>query len=172
MSCCGVTSVAADTPAVVLPWELITDIGNKLAQAVRTDGMPDIIVGILRGGMIPAVRLAHALGLREIRALDVRHTIGDGVAAAKAFRPIARNIASLGDLTGLHVLLIDDVAGTGQTMQTCRRLTAEAGAETIRTATCVLNKANWPRSGGDVRETFTYIGATYQKWVVFPWENQ
>lgn len=166
-------SVAADPPAVVLGWAAITAIADRLASAIGADAAPDMVVGILRGGMVPAVRLAHALGLREVRALDVTHTTGDSVNADKAPCPVVRNPASLGDLTGLDVLLVDDIAGTGQTMSASRGLVAAAGAGVIRTAACVLNERNWQRcGGGDPGGTFTYVGATYQGWVVFPWETR
>lgn len=172
MSCCGVTHVAASVPAAVLDWAAVTTITDTLAKAVAVGSRPDVVVGILRGGMIPAVLLAHALGLREVRALDVTHTITDGVNAAKAPSPVVRNLASLGDLSGLNVLLVDDIAGTGETMRACRDMAAQAGASTVRTAACAFNEANWPPDGGDPLGTFTYVGARYRGWVVFPWENQ
>ena len=164
--------VAASAPAAVLDWTAVTAITGRLAEAVAADSRPDVVVGILRGGMIPAVCLAHALGLREVRALDVTHTTQDGVNAAKAPAPVVRNPASLGDLSGLDVLLVDDVAGTGETMRACRGLAAQAGATAVRTAACAFNEANWPPGGGDPLGTFTYVGARYTGWVVFPWENQ
>jgi hypoxanthine phosphoribosyltransferase len=73
-----VTRVAASSPAAVLDWAAVTTITGTLAKAVAVGSRPDVVVGVLRGGMIPAVMLAHALGLREVRALDVTHTIADG----------------------------------------------------------------------------------------------
>jgi hypoxanthine phosphoribosyltransferase len=172
MSCYGVTPVAASTSPVVLDWAAIASIIDDLATEVTADGTPDIIVGILRGGMIPAVRLAHALGVREVRALDVTHTVQDGANASKTDHPIVRNLASLGDLSGLDVLLVDDIAGSGLTMRACRSLAAEAGACMIRTAACVLNEANWPHAYGDLHDAFTYLSVKHRRWVVFPWENQ
>lgn len=166
-------SVAADAPAVTLDWPEITAIAGSLAKAAAADRVPDLVVGILRGGMIPAVRVAHVLGLREMRALDVTHTCSDAVNAPKAPCPIIRNCGSLGDLSGLDILLIDDIAGTGATMTASRRLAEAAGAAHVRTAACVLNQENWQRGdGGDPNATFTYIGASYQGWVVFPWETR
>lgn len=166
-------NVAADAPAVTLDWAAMTAITGSLAQAAAAERVPDLVVGILRGGMIPAVRVAHALGLREIRALDVTHTCSDDVNAQKAPCPIIRNRVSLGDLSGLDILLIDDIAGTGATMIASCRLAEAAGAARVRTAACVLNQANWLRGGGgDPNSTFTYIGAIYRGWVVFPWETR
>ena len=165
--------MAADPSAAVLDWAEITQITERLARAVGADAHPDTVVGILRGGMIPAVRLAHVLKLRDVRALDVTHTVADGIDAAKTPHPVLRNAASLGDLTGLDVLLVDDVAGTGETMAASRVLLQAAGAARVRTAACVLNEINWrPSSGCDPGGALTYIGASCRGWVVFPWETR
>jgi hypoxanthine phosphoribosyltransferase len=165
--------VAADSPAAVLDWTEITAITGQLAAAISADGRPEVVVGILRGGMVPAIWLAHLLGLRDVRALDVTHTTADGVNAAKTARPVLRNPCSLGDLTGLRVLLVDDVAGTGETIAASRGLLQAAGAASVRTAAYALNEVNWRRSGGrDPGRALTYVGAAYQGWVVFPWETR
>ncbi|MEU8781362.1 phosphoribosyltransferase family protein [Streptomyces sp. NPDC048637] len=70
------------------------------------------VVGTMRGGVLPAVWLAHRLGIRDVRTVEVTHTTDDGINAAKTRLPAARNPASLGDLTGLDVLLVDDIAGS------------------------------------------------------------
>jgi hypoxanthine phosphoribosyltransferase len=163
--------VDADRPAAVLDWAEIITLTDQLAQAIRSDALPDIVVGILRGGMIPAIRLAHVLGLRDVRAIDVTHTAADGVNAAKTALPVSRNTSSLGDLSGLDVLLVDDVVGTGETIAASRLLLHAAGAGSVRSAACVLNEVNWRRSGGrDPAGGLTYVGATCHGWVVFPWE--
>lgn len=172
MSSCGVTSVAASTSITTVDWVTVMTVCDDLAEHINADGRPDLIVGVLRGGMIPAVRIAHVLGLREVRALDVRHTERDEIDAAKTGVPVVRNLQSLGDLSGLSALLVDDIAGTGQTMRTCRALAEQAGARTIRAAALALNEANWPDEAGNPHDTFAYIGATFRGWVVFPWENQ
>jgi hypothetical protein len=167
-------SVAGDSAAVALAWHQVEDITAHLAAAVAADGIPAVIAGIVRGGMIPAVTLAHALGVREVRAADVTCTVSDTVNAPKTGSPVIRNPGSLGELSGLDVLLVDDIAGTGQTMQAAREMVTAAGAARVRTAACTVNELNWQRHhpGGDPAGTFTYIGARYRGWVTFPWEKQ
>jgi hypothetical protein len=165
--------VAGDVPAAVLGWTEFTAITDQLAQMISVDGCPDVVVGILRGGMIPAVRLSHLLGLRDVRALNVTHTTADDVNAAKTPRPLLRNSASLGDVTGLDLLLVDDVAGTGETIAVCRSVLEAAGAGNVRIAACVVNEANWRQSvDRDPGDVLTYLGVAYQGWVVFPWETR
>ena len=169
--------VAVDAEATIFAWPDMTAITARLAGAIESDARPDVVVGVLRGGMVPAIQLAHLLELRSVRALDFTHTCADGVNAAKALRPMLRNPGSLGDLNGMDVLLVDDVAGTGETIMASRRLLNTVGAARVRTAVCVLNEANWQRHSGQdsgglhPEDVLTYVGAVYHGWVVFPWEK-
>lgn len=146
---------------------------SRLAEAVATDGYPDVVVGVLRGGMIPAVLIAHACGLRDVRAVQVTHTTADGANAEKTAVPIVSNAGSLGDLAGRDVLIVDDVAGSGQTILTAKELVESAGAARVRVLACALNQVNWLRAThSDPGDVLTYIGGRYRGWVVFPWETR
>lgn len=163
--------LSSDRPRIVLDWPALSALVDGLADAVSADGPPDVVVGVLRGGMVPAVLLAHALGLRDVRAVDVTHTAFEGVDAAKTPRPTVRNAHSLGDLHGLDVLIVDDVAGKGETIATAADLARAAGAGSVRTAVPVVNEANWfPARADDPGTALTYIAARVRGWVIFPWE--
>jgi hypoxanthine phosphoribosyltransferase len=165
--------VDAEQTAVALGWESIHSFAGGLAAAVSVTGPPDVIVGILRGGMIPAVILAHLLQVRDVRALSLTRTTQEGIDAPKTVRPVLVNPGSPGDLTGCDVLLVDDVAGSGDTIYAARDLMITQGAARVRTATCVLNTANWPAwRDGTVPQTPTYVGWRSQGWVIFPWETR
>ncbi|MCK9878271.1 hypothetical protein MXD59_21280 [Frankia sp. Ag45/Mut15] len=169
--------------ADVLTWPELTDITEQLAAAVAADAVPDVIVGILRGGMVPAVLLAHRLGVRDVRALPITHTRYDGVNAPKTERPMLAYPGSVGRLEGRDVLVVDDVMGSGETLEAACGHLAGQGARRIRSAICLRNRANQPVAdtagagddvaddgGGDAR-TPTYLGREIQRWVVFPWEQ-
>ncbi|MFD7577476.1 phosphoribosyltransferase [Kitasatospora sp. NPDC059817] len=162
--------MAADRAPRNLTWGDIETQTGRIASATGEVGIPHTIVAVVRGGMVPAVLLAHRLAVRDVRAVEVTHTVDDSTNAAKTARPVARNAASLGDLSGLDVLVVDDVAGTGDTLAASVRLAEQAGAARVRSAVLVLNEANWT---GDRRphEAVTCIGETVGCWVVFPWEE-
>lgn len=162
----------ADQVGASLGWSSIIEITDRLARAAAADGPPEVIVGILRGGMIPATLLAHALRLRDLRAIDVTHTDSDSVNARKIRRPVLRNPVSLGNLAGGDVLVVDDVAGSGDTIATTAELTRAAGAARVRTAVCAVNEINWRRERHrDPDDLLSYIGARFPGWVIFPWEK-
>jgi hypoxanthine phosphoribosyltransferase len=100
----------------------------------------------------------------------VLHTSADGVDAVKSAVPQVANAASLGDLTGANVLLVDDVAGSGDTLARTVELVRTAGATRIRTAIFVVNVGNWRRPQ-EPGQALTYTGTVVDGWVVFPWER-
>ena len=156
---------------MVLDWTAVQSLTTRLAEDALLERTPDVVVGVLRNGMIPAVMICHQLGLRDLRGLHVTHTIADGVDSAKTVRPQMQNVASLGDLVGRHVLIVDDIVGSGETLSDVVTLVRVARPVTVRTAVCVVNRANW-RNPTDPRRELTYVGTFVNRWVIFPWENR
>jgi uncharacterized protein len=166
--------VAADEPPYfTVSWPMTYRYLSRISRAVSADGVPDIVVGILRGGMIPAVQLAHLLGIRTVRGAELTRTIADGMNAAKTPRPVVANPGSIGDLSGQDVLIVDDIAGSGLTMLACKGLVDQAGVARVRTAAMTVNAVNWELSrSSSPTEELTYVGHIYRGWVIFPWERQ
>lgn len=162
----------ADRPAPrCLAWDDIGAATQALAERVTIGGTPQAVVGIVRGGMIPAAWLAHRLGIRDVRTVNVTRTTEDGIHAAKTQLPTARNPASLGDLTGLDVLLVDDIAGSGATLAHTADLLRSLGPARVRTAVLTVNRANWKQEA-DPDRVIDYIASLNDTWIVFPWEGQ
>lgn len=155
------TSVDAD----LLTWGDIDAACARLAGEVRSGGLPDAVVGLSRGGLVPAVIISHLLGLRDLRAVSVTRTRSDKVGSAKLPAPVTANPASLGRLEGLEVLVVDDVAGSGQTIAAASALAASLGAVRARTAVCAVNDANW--GGGPLPD---HVAIHASRWLIFPWE--
>lgn len=146
-----------------LTWSDIKIITKDLAELVATDGPPQVIVGIARGGLIPTVMIAHVFGVRDLRTLTTTHTVSDAVNAAKTPEPLVAHPGSLGDLVGRDVLVVDDIAGTGDTLTTARALLVERNPSRVRTGVLWLNVANWQFAHPEP----AYVGER----VVFPWET-
>lgn len=154
-----------------LTWDDLTTATAALAHQVAAAGIPQTVVGIVRGGMIPAAWLAHRLAIRDVRTVEVTRTASDDINAAKSTLPAVRNPASLGGLAGLDVLLVDDIAGSGVTLAHTARMIQALGPARVRTAVLAVNRANWEQ-GEDPYRAINYIAALTDTWVVFPWEEQ
>ena len=163
-------NVVDERTPVMLTWDDVARTVDALAGRILADRMPEVLVGVLRGGLVPAVLLGHKVGVRSVRAVEVTHTIDDSVGADKFRAPRVVNAASIGDLTGMDVLLIDDIAGSGDTLECTIDLLQAAGATRVRTAVLTVNHANWRRSQSPA-DVVTYIGDVVDRWVIFPWEG-
>lgn len=158
-------------PALVLGWADLDRIVSVLAGHIAGSGEPTVIVGVLRGGMVPAVVLAHRLGVRQVRAVGASRTLAEGPDAAKTTPVLA--LDGLGDLRGEDVLVVEDVVGTGHTLAAvCDHLGQRKPAR-LRTASLVVNTVNWAAAHPeqlDCRQHLDLVGAMCAGWVRFPWE--
>lgn len=158
--------------ALVLGWPELEHVVTALANHIKQDGAPTVIVGVLRGGMVPAVMLAHRLGVRQVRAVGAIRTLTEGPRAGKT-PPVLVEPTGLGDLHGEDVLVVEDVIGTGRTVATVHDHIALQKPATLRTTAVVVNTVNWAAAhpdNPDPRQHHDLVGVTCDGWVRFPWE--
>ncbi len=81
-------------------------------------------------------------------------------------------MSGLGELAGLDVLLVDDVAGSGATAEAATAVLRSRGPARIRRAVAVVNTTNWTseQHDHDPLRYFDHVGTTCPGWVRFPWE--
>lgn len=134
-----------------------------LADALRADRdwRPDYLIGIGRGGLIPAVYLSHAIGGPM---LSVDYSARNADLAAPA-------LARLADRTreGARLLFIDDINDSGATIGRLRAGLSSAGADAahIRFATLLDNSTSNQRVDYAAR---TIDRSVTKDWFIFPWE--
>lgn len=122
---------------------------------------PDFLVGIGRGGLVPAVYLSHRTALP---LLTVDHSTGDRGFGAELLDKLATKIAQ-----GLNILIVDDVNDSGGTINFLRAaIEAKVDSpERLRVAVLVHNIRSKARA--------EYHGSEIDRdedkgWYVFPWE--
>lgn len=133
-----------------------------LAEQIGADGWtPSYLIGIGRGGLVPATFLSHATGLPML-SVDYSSQVEEFAGAALA--KLAARTRS-----GDRLLFVDDINDTGGTIGRLRAILADQGAVagTIRFATLLDNC----RSSQQVEYRAEAIDRSITKdWFVFPWE--
>ena len=141
--------------------QFVADIRTLATRLAADAWLPDFLIGIGRGGLVPAVFLSHATGLPML-SVDFSSHVEDFSGA-----PLARLAART--LAGETLLFLDDINDTGRTIAQLRRTLADAGAvlDRIRFATLLDNV----RSGQRVEYRAREIDRAVTKdWFIFPWE--
>jgi uncharacterized protein len=149
-------------PREVLDWAGYGVAARELAQQVVDDGFaPDIVLSIARGGLVVAASLAYALSVKPCFVLNVEYYTGID---ERLDEPVVLPpLLNLDEARGARVLVADDVADTGHTLQLVHDLCAERVAET---RTAVLFEK--PRSV--IR--CEYVWKHTDRWIEFPWSSQ
>jgi len=131
-----------------------------LADALRDgDWTPDYIVGIGRGGLVPAVYLSHTSGLPSL-SVDWSSQVDEFAAGALA-RFAARTHK------GERLLFVDDINDSGMTIGKIRDTLADAAPGHVRFATLIDNVRSAQRIDYAARRIDRDVT---KDWFVFPWE--
>ncbi len=124
-----------DIAGVLIPRHRIAARLDELARRI-TEAYPDgelTILAALTGSLVFLSDLIRRLPLR-LRVDVVR--VSSYPHQATASREPSVLIAPAGDVSGRHVLVIDDILDSGKTLEMIRGLVMSAGAASVRT--CVL----------------------------------
>ncbi|HEX5095674.1 MAG TPA: phosphoribosyltransferase [Acidimicrobiia bacterium] len=155
------TDATTDDIREELSWELFGDATRELAEVIADDGfVPDVVLAVARGGLTVAGALAYALGVKNCGAVNVEFYTGvDERLDVPVLLPPTLNLLEVADM---RVLVADDVADTGHTLELVRKVLDEHVGE-LRTAV-LYHK---PRSV----ILPTYSWRTTSLWINFPWST-
>lgn len=145
-------------------YECQTDM-VKLCRQVTLEGKPDVILGIARGGLVPAVQLSHYFNVPLVTA---RISLRD----ANHIEDLS-NVAELVK-AGKRVLLVDDICDSGATLKVIRDiLLALVDEETLDANFKSLVLWNNPSQDAFTADYFarTIDRKEDESWIIFPWEN-
>ncbi len=151
-------------------WKEITDIIKYMSSNIEKTYKPEIIISIVRGGMIPSVILSHELNIRNVENIKSIETVNDEINAIKQ-RPIVDKNINLSNINEKKVLIVDDILGSGATIKKIKEEVKKWNPKEVRTAICIVNEENWEKSNKtNYKDEIEYIGKSVRGWVVFPWE--
>lgn len=140
-------------------WNQIYNMLLNIADKIRkTSFKPDMIVGVSRGGWPPARVLSDLLDIPNL--VNVRAEFYLNVAETKGEPTLTQPIST--NITNKKVLIVDEVADTGKSLELVKKHAQEQDAEEVRIATVYYKP--WSVVKPDYYEKET------SHWIVFPWE--
>lgn len=144
-----------EVPTVSEIYDYIAEIASEIKSS---DIKIDSIIGIARGGMVPARFISDFLLIPDIKIVYAGFYIGPKKHMDKPiiYTPLEES------LEGKNVLIVDDVADTGETIIAVIDHLKEKGAENIYVA--VIYVKPWNKAPID------FYAKETDAWIVFPWE--
>ena len=159
--------MSSEEPAVAVERETFTwsefgQSARELAQQIADSGwMPDVVIAVARGGLIPAGAISYALGTKVCGSLNVEFysDVAETLPEPIVLPPMLDTSA----LQDKRVLVVDDVADSGKTLELTVAILEDTGAD-VRTA-CLYAK---PSTVFEPHYVLRHTG----KWISFPWSAQ
>lgn len=145
----------------VLTWERFGEATYALAEAVHADGYrPDIVLAVARGGLLPAGAMAYLLGVKNVFTMNVEFYTG--VNRRLPMPVMLPPILDAVDIKGARVLVVDDIADTGRTLDLVMDF-CQDHVEEVRCAVLYAKPASVVRCD--------YVWAHADAWITFPWDR-
>lgn len=150
----------------VLRWKHVDQACESICDKIG-DNVPDHIIALARGGLVPASIIANRLGVRRVYSMGVAsYKPGEDHSTRDQFdvyQQISINNENIKPSD--RVLIVDDISDRGDTFDHVYALVSRRHAVQIRTASII------------VKPETTHVPDYYHTkvpqdcWVVFPWEK-
>ena len=159
-----------------LKWRTAHDGASRVAQCIKDDGaIPDLIVGVGRGGAIFGALLSYKLAKPDSRGkkhnipmtmLERQYVSSEGERKSMIIGDLMSFSQELGEYAIRNVLIVAGEGHTGDTMLIAKKSTIEAfpGANV---KTCVFYNENVPRS-----IEYDYSSIVGEGYNMMPWQDR
>ncbi len=140
-------------------WQDMQDLAVLTTNKIKQSNFhPDIIIGLSRGGLVPARMFCDLLHVKNCFTIKVDHW---GLTATKDGKAKLTQELNV-DLTNKNVLIVDDITDTGQSMMLAKEHIKEKNPAKVQTATLIhLDNSKFLPD---------FFGAEKPwAWIVFPW---
>lgn len=141
-----------------LPWEMFGELCRALALRVARDYEPELVVGIARAGVIPGAVIASILRVDFYSMKISRKEGGEEVRERPEILSAAPTQAH-----GRRVLLVDEIATSGDTLRLGLAAVRDTGPREVRTATCFVRPRGYKPD---------YFALETDQTIIFPWDRK
>lgn len=141
-----------------LSWEMFGELCRALALRVARDYNPDLVVGIARAGVIPGAVIASILRV-DFHSMKISRRDGDEQVRD---RPAILSGAP-GTARDSRVLVVDEIASSGETLRMAQSALRNVGPKELHTATCFVRPRGY-RPG--------YFALETDATIIFPWDRK
>jgi hypoxanthine phosphoribosyltransferase len=136
-----------------LDWSYIGHLIEKLKEQI--DFEPDVVLGLSRGGLIPAIAMSHHFEVPLEIAFCSTYVNKEKVRKAKVLLPMLNRYN--------RILIVDDIFDTGDTLEEVEDKLMIAGTYVFKSAVLVSKSKDNP--------DYSVIKVPKKTWVKFPWEK-
>ncbi len=151
--------MAANVEYEAPTWSQIYDMLLNQARKIQNQQyQPDTIIGIAKGGVIPARLLSDLMETSQLSTIEIESY--QNIAEPK-LKPTLKKTLSI-SVEGKKILVVDDISDTGRCLKLAQTYLQEQGALEIRTATLYFKPQSITKPDFYEKQT--------SNWVVFPWE--
>jgi len=150
-----------DFKCTITNWDYIYRLCRDVSDQVkRSTFEPDVVVALARGGWFPGRCLCDFLGMNDLTSLKMEHYVGT---AQQSGEPEVRYPMPEGSVEGKRVLVIDDIADTGGSIERAHEYVTDRAAKDVRTATLQLLDTS------EFEPDFVGERLDRWAWIVYPW---
>lgn len=150
----------------VITWDDVVKHVDKICDDIlRSDVEIDCILGLSRGGLVPAVMIANQLDIDHVYSYGLRSYSNKTGGDIQTYQ-----LAGSDTVRGEHILVVDDISDRGETLgyvkrQLCKPSIRPWTYKNIHTCTLCVK----PRT--DFSPTWHAVDVDDDEWVIFPWES-
>jgi hypothetical protein len=165
---------------VFVSWQEVEGHTQEILRQIQQDAwLPDYVVGLTRGGLVPANLISQYL---EVPMETLKVSLRDDNSQPESNLWMAEEAFGNNETGGKKILIVDDINDSGATLNWIKqdwqtscypndeRWIDDVWGENVKVAVLYDNEAS--QSELDI----TYSSVTINKaeedqWIVFPWEN-
>ena len=141
-----------------LSWEMFGELCRALALRVAREYEPEMVIGIARAGVIPGAVVASILR-EDFHSMKISRRDGDEQVRD---RPAILSSAPA-TARRRRVLIVDEIASSGETLRMALSSLRNIAPEEIRTATCFVRPRGYKPD---------YFALETGSTIIFPWDRK